>query len=159
MFWLVLTFILGIISYIVYTKNKNSTKCSPNVPQYDHAIIIGGSIGGMATAAYLTKYFSRITIIESDDVLNDKLMKSTPSEILNYRCHLKSPTSLGRLGVPHAYQIHALQGEGHKILRELFPQLDNKLVNEYDVRIYSTKNDLRMTVNDVMFKPKFNERH
>jgi 2-polyprenyl-6-methoxyphenol hydroxylase-like FAD-dependent oxidoreductase len=98
-------------------------KFSSNVPQYDHAIIIGGSFGGMVTAAYLTKYFSRITIIESDDVLNDALMKSTPDEILDYRCRLGSPTSIGRSGVAQIYQIHVLAGEGRKILREVFPQL------------------------------------
>ncbi|UJR06985.1 hypothetical protein I4U23_011273 [Adineta vaga] len=49
------------------------------IPQYDHAIVIGGGFGGMITAVYLTKYFSKVTIIESDDVLNDTFIKSTPS--------------------------------------------------------------------------------
>ncbi|CAF4919120.1 unnamed protein product, partial [Rotaria magnacalcarata] len=57
---------------------------------------MGGSIGGMITAAYLSKYFKRITIIESDDVVSDTLLKSTPQDILDYRCRLESPTSLGR---------------------------------------------------------------
>jgi len=88
MFWLVISFFLGIIGYIIYKKQSKTEKLSSNISQYDHAIIIGGSIGGMVTAAYLAKYFSRITIIESDDVLNDILMKSTPEEILDYRCRL-----------------------------------------------------------------------
>ncbi|CAF3465994.1 unnamed protein product, partial [Rotaria sp. Silwood2] len=57
--------------------------------KYDHAIIMGGSIAGMTTAAYLSKYFKRITIIENDDVLNEILMKSKDKELLDYRCNLK----------------------------------------------------------------------
>jgi hypothetical protein len=68
MFWLVISFILGIISYVFY---KKSIKLSINSSQYDHTIIIEG----MITSVYLTKYFSRITIIESDDLLSDRLMK------------------------------------------------------------------------------------
>ncbi|CAF4935222.1 unnamed protein product, partial [Rotaria socialis] len=67
--------------------------------KYDHAIIMGGSIAGMTTAAYLSKYFKRITLIESDDVLNETLMKSTANELLDYRCNLKCSSSLGRAGV------------------------------------------------------------
>ncbi|CAF4657870.1 unnamed protein product, partial [Rotaria magnacalcarata] len=55
---------------------------------HDHVIIIGGSIGGMMIAACLSKYFKRITIIESDDVLNETLHKSTPDQIFDYHCRL-----------------------------------------------------------------------
>ncbi|CAF1326243.1 unnamed protein product [Rotaria sp. Silwood1] len=107
-------------------------------------------MGGMVTAAYLTKYFSRITIIESDNIQDDTLMKSTSSEILDYRCRLESPTSVGRSGVSQIYQTHVMEGEGHEILRELFPQLDNKLLNEYDIRNYSLKTELRFFVNGIL---------
>ncbi|CAF4397985.1 unnamed protein product, partial [Rotaria sordida] len=50
-------------------KQSKPAEFASNVSQYDHVIIMGGSIGGIVTAAYLTKYFKRITIIESDDVL------------------------------------------------------------------------------------------
>ena len=148
MFWLLALFIVGIISYIAYKKKTKSTEFSSDVPQHDHAIIIGGSIGGMATAAYLSKYFSRITIIESDDAMGDTLLTLTPDEILDYRCRLESPTSIGRSGVPQIYQLHAILVEGHKILRELFPRLDDRLLNEYNVRAYSLKNEMRLIIDD-----------
>jgi 2-polyprenyl-6-methoxyphenol hydroxylase-like FAD-dependent oxidoreductase len=150
MFWLTISLILGIISYIVYKKQSKSVKFTSSLPQYDHAIIIGGSIGGIVTAAYLSKYFSRITIIESDDVLNTTLIKSTPNEILDYRCRLESPTSLGRSGVGQIYQLHVVEGEGYKILLELFPQLGNKLLNEHGIRTYSLKTEARFVIDGVL---------
>ncbi|CAF1126374.1 unnamed protein product [Adineta steineri] len=157
MLWLLISFILGIVSHIIYSKIKTSTQVSTDIPQYDHAIIIGGSISGMVTAAYLTKYFSRITIIESDDVLNDELMNFTPEELLNYRCRDKSPSSLGRSGVPQIYQIHLMAAGGQLILRELFPQLEHKLINKYNVRSYSLKNESRLVINDVLLNQNLTE--
>ncbi|UJR06981.1 hypothetical protein I4U23_011269 [Adineta vaga] len=148
MFWLMILFILGIICYIIYKKNKRKT--SVDIPQYDHAIVIGGDFGGMITAVYLTKYFSKITIIESDDVLNDTFMKSTPEQILDYRCRLESPTSLGRAGVPHMYLPHTLTVEGHPILDELFPGLLKILFNEYNIRMYSVKNEGKIAINNIL---------
>ena len=128
MFYLIIPIILVIIFYIVYKKNKKRVQHTSNIPQYDHAIIIGGSFAGMATAAYLSKHFKQITIIESDDVLSDTFIKLTPAELLNYHCRLESPTSIGRSGVSQIYQIHILAGEGFKILKELFPELTDKLM-------------------------------
>ncbi|CAF4536457.1 unnamed protein product, partial [Rotaria sp. Silwood2] len=84
-------------------------------------------------------------------------MKSTPSEILDYRCRLESPTSLGRSGVSQIYQLHGLQGEGYKILLELFPQLKDKLFNEYDVRTYSLKTDLRLAASGIILNQDLTE--
>ncbi|CAF1490721.1 unnamed protein product [Adineta ricciae] len=126
-------------------------------PRYDDAIIIGGNISGMVTAAYLTQYFSRITSIESDDILNDKLIQSTPEQLLNYRCRLDSPASVGRSGVPQMYQIHLMAIGGRIILRELFPQLDQKLLNEYHVLSYSLENELRLVFNNVLLHPNLTE--
>jgi hypothetical protein len=154
MFVLVIPIILSIIAYIIYKKYIKSTS---NIREYDHAIIIGGSIGGMVTAAYLSKYFKRITIIESDDVLNDTLMKCTSDELLDYRCHLESPTSLGRSGVSQIYQTHVIEGEGYKILQEILPQLENKLFSEYNIRSYSLKNEARLTVNGTLINHNFTE--
>ncbi|CAF1177439.1 unnamed protein product [Rotaria sordida] len=157
MFWLVISIILGIISYIIYKKYIKPVELISNVLPYDHAIIIGGSLGGMVTAAYLSKYFKRITIIESDNVLNDTLMKSTPSEILDYRCRLESPTSIGRSGVSQIYQLHVLECEGRKIVNELFPQFQEKLFNEYDVRLYSLKDEGRFVTNGVVLDQNLTE--
>ncbi|CAF0847002.1 unnamed protein product [Adineta steineri] len=125
--------------------------------KHDHAIIMGGSIAGMTTAAYLSKYFKRITIIESDDVLNDILMKSTPDELLEYRCNLKNANSLGRAGVSQSYQIHVLQGQGSKILFELFPNLKNKLLNIYGAKIASLNNEFRFAIGDVLLNKNLTE--
>ncbi|CAF3786113.1 unnamed protein product [Rotaria sp. Silwood1] len=125
--------------------------------KYDHVIIMGGSIAGMTSAAYLSKYFKHITIIESDDVLNDILMKSTDKQLLDYRCNLKCSNSLGRSGVTQNYQIHVLQGEGSHILFELFPYLKNKLLNEYGARICSLKNDFKFVIGDVLLNKNLTE--
>ncbi|CAF1095091.1 unnamed protein product [Rotaria sordida] len=69
-------------------------------------------------------------------------MKSTPNQLLDYRCRLGSPTSLGRSGISQMYHLHVLEGEGHKILQELFPQLKDKLLNEYDHHVDSSSIDL-----------------
>ncbi|CAF1353951.1 unnamed protein product [Rotaria magnacalcarata] len=118
---------------------------------------MGGSIGGMITAAYLSKYFKRITIIESDDVVSDTLLKSTPQDILDYRCRLESPTSLGRSGVSQIYQLHVLEGEGYNILIELFPHLKDKLLNTYGVRTYSLKTELRFEANGQLLNKNLTE--
>lgn len=151
MYWFVISFILGVVAYRIYKKYIKSVKFGSNVPQqYDHAIIIGGSIGGIVTAAYISKYFKRITIIESDDVLSDTFMKSSPDQILDFRCSLQSPTLLGRSGVSQIYQGHVLEGEGNKILLELFPQLKEKLLTEYGSRIYSIKTESRLAASGVL---------
>ncbi|CAF1403451.1 unnamed protein product [Rotaria sp. Silwood1] len=143
---------------MVYKKQRKSVKFASNIPQqYDHAIIIGGSIGGIVTAAYISKYFKRITIIESDDVLSDTFMKSSPDEILDYRCRLESPTSLGRTGVSQIYQGHILESEGSKILFELFPQLKEKLLTEYDACIHSIKTESRFSASGILLNKNLTE--
>ncbi|CAF4288371.1 unnamed protein product, partial [Rotaria sordida] len=98
--------------------------------------------GGIVTAAYLSKYFKRITIIESDDVLSDTFNKSTPNELLDYRCRLESPTSIGRSGVSQIYQVHLVA---------------HKLINEYDIRPYSVKNETRFVINDFLLNQNLTE--
>ncbi|CAF3341367.1 unnamed protein product [Rotaria socialis] len=147
MLYLVLLFIFGIISYVAYKKHSRPVKVSSDVPQYDHAIVMGGSIGGIVTAAYLPKYFKRITIIESDDVISDTLLKSASQEVLDYRCRLESSTLLERSGVSQIYQLRVLEGEGYNVLIELFPHLKDKLLNTYGVRTYSFKTEWRFEAN------------
>jgi 2-polyprenyl-6-methoxyphenol hydroxylase-like FAD-dependent oxidoreductase len=131
-------------------KNESDMK-------YDHAIILGGSIAGMTTAAYLTNYFKRVTIIESDDVLNEILMTCTPDELLEYRCNLKNSNSIGRSGVSQIYQIHVLQGEGRRILFELFPNLKTKLINQYGAHISSLKTQFRFTIGNILLNSNLTE--
>lgn len=154
MFLTILT-VLGLISYLIYMKYRKSINVSAQ--KYDHVIIMGGSVSGMVTAAYLTKYFERITIVESDDVLNDSIMESTPEQLLDYRCRLESPTSLGRSGVSQIYQIHAFLTEGVKILSELFPKLIDKLSSEYNIRTYSMKNETRFASGGILLRRDLTE--
>ncbi len=67
---------------------------------YQHAVIIGGSIAGLAAARVLSDYFDRITIIERDH----------PSEDDDFRS-----------GVPQNRQPHALLKRGLVELEGLFP--------------------------------------
>lgn len=157
MLTIIISIIVSIIAYIIYKKHKKSSEYSTNIIEHDHCIIIGGSIGGMITAGYLTKYFKKITIIESDDVLNDTLMESTSDEILNYRCKLESPTSLGRSGVPQIYQLHVIEGEGYKILQELFPDFEKYLLNEYNIQSYSLGNDMSATIDGHLLNDNLTE--
>lgn len=157
MLWLLTLVLVGIPLYIIYKRNCKASEHSSHPTQHDHAIIIGGSIGGMVTAAYLTKHFSRITIIESDDVMNDTLMRSTPSELLDYRCQLTSPASLGRSGVPQMYQLHILEGEGYKILQELFPRLTDILFNEYNIRTYVLGKESRIIIDGTLMNQDLTE--
>ena len=87
MFWILLLIIF--VGIFLYKKTFKLIKTDEYDKRYDHAIIIGGSIAGMTTAAYLTKYFKKISIIENDNVLNDYLINSTNEQLLDYRCNLK----------------------------------------------------------------------
>lgn len=65
-----------------------------------HAIVIGGSIGGMLAARVLSEHFDRITLIERD--------------------HL--PEGGGnRAGVPQARHLHFFLKRGLSVVEELFP--------------------------------------
>ena len=157
MLWLILLLLIGII-YFVYNQQKNRIRTNANSDkQYEHAIIMGGSISGMTTAAYLSKYFKRITIIEPDDVLNETLMNCTADELLDYRCNLKNSNTLGRSGTSQSYQIHVLQGEGGKILFDLFPNLKSRLINEHGAKVVSLKENFRFVIGDVMLNKNLTE--
>jgi 2-polyprenyl-6-methoxyphenol hydroxylase-like FAD-dependent oxidoreductase len=73
-----------------------------------HAIVLGGSIGGLLTASVLSKYFERVTIIEKDRV--------------NHQ-----PES--RPGQPQTRHLHALLAMGLKIMTDYFPDLPQALAN------------------------------
>ncbi|UJR16568.1 hypothetical protein I4U23_003469 [Adineta vaga] len=156
MFWIVLFILLGVTCWF-YKQRKNRIINDTSDKKYEHAIIMGGSIAGMTTAAYLSKYFKRITIIEPDDVLNEILMNSTTEELFDYRCNLKNANTLGRSGVSQSYQIHVLQGEGGKILFDLFPNLKNRLINDHGAKIVSLKNNFRFIIGNVLLNKNLTE--
>jgi 2-polyprenyl-6-methoxyphenol hydroxylase-like FAD-dependent oxidoreductase len=65
-----------------------------------HAIVIGGSIAGLAHARVLSDYFDKVTILERD----------------RYPEHARF-----RPGVPQANHLHALLTRGLEVAEELFP--------------------------------------
>lgn len=154
MIWIffVITLIVIIITLRWILRQEQSMDSS-----YDHAIVIGGSISGMTCAAYLIKHFRRVTIIESDDCLNDQLIDSTPEQLLHARCYLKTSNSLGRYNCNQDYQIHVLQGEGRSILFNLFPNLEQTLIKHYGAYICSLKKHFRFTIGHVILNSNLTE--
>lgn len=75
-------------------------------PQYQHAIVIGGSIAGLAAARVLTDHCERVTIIERD-------VASTAKQF--------------RKGVPQARHPHVLLKGGELTFEGLFPGLTEEL--------------------------------
>lgn len=72
-----------------------------------HALVIGGSLGGMLAARVLSDYFERVTVIERDRYPQD---------------------AAARKGVPQANHVHVLMKGGQIILEQLFGGLQKELV-------------------------------
>lgn len=70
------------------------------------AAVIGGSIAGLLTARVLSQYFDHVTILERDPVHD-------------------APEA--RKGEPQARHLHALLGQGLKIMTGYFPDLPQAL--------------------------------
>jgi len=66
----------------------------------DHAIVVGGSVAGLAAARVLADAFERVTVLEKDSV---------PDQVGN------------RPGVPQGNHIHVLQESGRSTLEDLLP--------------------------------------
>ena len=73
----------------------------------ERAIVIGGSIAGMATARILSQYCERVTVIDRDTY------PTGPQE---------------RSGVPQSRHVHALLARGRQELERLFPGFDRTMV-------------------------------
>lgn len=73
---------------------------------YGHAIVIGGSIAGLATAKGLRRQFARVTLLERDSL---------------------SDGAEARAGVPQGRQFHVLLRRGQDVLEELFPGFSAEL--------------------------------
>src|SRR4029453_2120552 len=65
-----------------------------------HAVVVGGSIGGMLAARVLSEHFDAVTVIEPDHLPDD---------------------SRNRPGVPHARHLHFFFQRGLQVVEELFP--------------------------------------
>ena len=73
----------------------------------EHAVVLGGSIGGLLAARVLSEHYHRVTIVERD-VLDDE--------------------PVPRRGVPQGRHGHALLARGAQVLDELFPGFGDELV-------------------------------
>jgi 2-polyprenyl-6-methoxyphenol hydroxylase-like FAD-dependent oxidoreductase len=78
-----------------------------NRPGSGCAIVIGGSMAGMLSARILSEHFEWVTIIERDK------LPDVPEP---------------RKGLPQARHLHALLLRGLKIMEQLFPGLQNELI-------------------------------
>lgn len=73
-----------------------------------HALVMGGSIGGMCVAEVLSRHFARVTIVERD------LLSDSPDEL--------------RRGVPQGAHPHGVLTRGRRELESLFPGLTATLL-------------------------------
>lgn len=72
-----------------------------------HAVVLGGSIGGLLAARVLADFYDTVTVVERD---------------------LLPEHSANRRGVPQGRHVHLLLGRGSRVLDELFPGLLDELV-------------------------------
>jgi 2-polyprenyl-6-methoxyphenol hydroxylase-like FAD-dependent oxidoreductase len=79
----------------------------PIAANRQHAIVMGGSLGGLLTARVLSKHFDTVTIVEKDRV------ERTPET---------------RPGQPQTQHLHGLLAKGLKIMTDYFPDLPAALV-------------------------------
>jgi 2-polyprenyl-6-methoxyphenol hydroxylase-like FAD-dependent oxidoreductase len=85
-----------------------------NVSDRTHAVVMGGSVAGLAAAAVLSRHFERVTLFERDPL---------------------SSTPVPRRGVPQGAQGHILLESGRLILADLFPGLFDDLLRAGSVRV------------------------
>lgn len=85
------------------------------------AVVIGGSIAGLATARALSEYFDRVILIERDE---------------------EPKTMLPRKAVPQGYHAHALLKSGEMALEKLFPGFCDEVLDCGGKRIDFSK-DIR----------------
>ncbi len=71
------------------------------------AVVIGGSMAGLASARVLADHFDEVTVVERDPIPNDLVTS--------------------RKGAPQGKQLHALLARGEEILNELFPGVTSAL--------------------------------
>lgn len=86
-------------------------------PSRRHAVVLGGSLAGIAVARVLADWYERVTLIERDSYPN-----------------LPVP----RRGTPQSRHVHVLLEEGRRTLEELFPGFSHDLENEGAIRLDST---------------------
>src|SRR5579871_734855 len=79
----------------------------------EHAVVVGGSLAGMMSAAVLSDHFDRVTVFERDPVENGPLLHRS---------------------VPQGNHIHALLLGGQNVMASLYPGFTEELVRLGAVR-------------------------
>jgi 2-polyprenyl-6-methoxyphenol hydroxylase-like FAD-dependent oxidoreductase len=72
-----------------------------------HAVVLGGSLAGLLAARVLSDHFDEVTIIERD---------------------VYPETAEVRRGIPQANHVHGLLLRGRQVLEELFPGLQDEMI-------------------------------
>jgi 2-polyprenyl-6-methoxyphenol hydroxylase-like FAD-dependent oxidoreductase len=72
-----------------------------------HAVVLGGSLGGLLAARVLSEHFEEVTLIERDAY---------------------KETAEVRRGIPQANHVHGLLLRGRQVLEEFFPGLQDEMV-------------------------------
>jgi 2-polyprenyl-6-methoxyphenol hydroxylase-like FAD-dependent oxidoreductase len=78
--------------------------------RFDQAVVLGGSVAGLLTAAALSPSFGRVTIVDRDELPVDGPAARAP-----------------RRGVPHGTQVHHLLSLGQRKIEALLPGLSAEL--------------------------------
>lgn len=76
--------------------------------KFEHAVVIGASVGGLCAARALQRRFTKVTILEAD---------SLPEE------------PQGRKGTPQAWHNHFLLAAGREAIESLFPGFTERLLD------------------------------
>jgi len=84
----------------MHAPTSSQPRTESHTPSGRHAVVIGGSIGGMLAARGLAEHFDRVTVIE-----RDRLPEGTEN----------------RPGVPQARHLHFFLKRGMMVVDELFP--------------------------------------
>src|SRR5260370_32737902 len=77
------------------------------VPRRRHAVVVGGSLGGMLAARVLSDHFEHVTLLERDR------FPETPA---------------ARKGLPQGRHAHGLLERGRRVLERYLPGLTGELV-------------------------------
>lgn len=95
------------IQDISATDNRIFAHASDQKANYQHAVVIGGSIAGLTAARILSDHFARVTVIERDQMPDGRDF---------------------RKGVPQGRHAHILLQRGQMILDKLFPGFSDELI-------------------------------
>jgi 2-polyprenyl-6-methoxyphenol hydroxylase-like FAD-dependent oxidoreductase len=88
--------------------------------QRSHALLLGGGMAGLLVARVLTDRYTRVTVVDRDDLTGGT----------GTGAGTDTPANGKRRGVPHGQHIHALLARGQQALEELFPGLTEELISD-----------------------------